>query len=105
MEYVLEYGKYKLVNNMLDCLFANLIFSLWGVGFIVFFMYLIVSEVSDDVQSFLCKHKKKIIGVIISVICFYCLLPIVQELAAYKASPAAYSVRAVQQDFLKKTKK
>lgn len=99
MEYVLEYGKYKLISNMwtdlIFYIFIGAIISLFSVGI----LYWITEDDYSD-NDFFCKHKKKIVIAAVGIFATVSIFPVIYNLTMYKVSPEIYSLKQIQQDFI-----
>ncbi len=104
MEYILEYGKYKLISNIwTDFIFYSVI-AVIVVSFCYFLFYMFMNDYCyyhRDWIYFFDKHKKKIVIIIVSAFAFISLSPVVYHLTMYKVSPEMYSLKQIQQDFIK----
>lgn len=102
MEYVLEYGRFKLINNIFNDVAITAVWTFVGGGLLTLLILAVVSDIAGEtVYDFIYKYRRKILIILICIFATISLFPAVQHLATYKASPKAYSLRAVQQDFIK----
>lgn len=104
IEYVLEYGKYKLIDNIWTGFILCSVVTAIAISFFCFIFYMLVDDYygySRDEICFFDKHKKKIVIIIVSAFAFISLSPVVYHLTMYKVSPEMYSLKQIQQDFIK----
>lgn len=106
MDYVLEYGRYELVNNLFGDVFKISLFIGIPLALFTFFQLidLVDYDFSENVVSSFKKGMKIVLIIAISIFSFLSIMTITHELISYKVSPTMYSVKEVYQDFVIKNK-
>ncbi len=102
MDYILEYGRYGLVNNLFDDVFTIIPLICIPLALFTFFQLCDVFEYdfSENAVSSFKRKMKPVLIIAISIFSFLSIMTIAYELISYKVSPTMYSVQEVYQDFV-----